>query len=232
MSFPGFPKEGIAFLRSLARNNEREWFQPRKEIFDSKVKAPMIELVDALNVHLREFAPRHMAEPAKAIYRIYRDTRFSADKTPYKTHIGAIFQRKGAGETKHVSAGYYLAISPKGVEIAGGMYAPGPPELIAVRSWIADNHQQFSKAIQGPRKLLGELKGESLQRVPKGFAADHPAADLLKMKQWYFFETLDVALATTPKLLPEVVKRFQAMQPVLDLLNAPLAKAAKAKQFV
>jgi uncharacterized protein (TIGR02453 family) len=230
--FAGFPKEAITFFRGLARHNDREWFQPRKDIFDTKVKAPMIELVDALNVHLRTFSPLHVVEPTKAIYRIYRDTRFSSDKTPYKTHIGAYFPRKGSGESKHVSAGYYVAISPKGVETGGGMYAPGPPELIAVRSWIAENHQQFRKVLLAPKKLMGELKGESLQRVPKGFAADDPAADLLKMKQWYFFNTLDVALATTPKLLPEVVKRFQVMQPVLDLLNAPLQKAAKAKQFV
>ena len=232
IAFQGFPKEAITFFRGLARHNDREWFQPRKEIFDSKVKAPMIELVEGINLHLRQFAPGHLAEPSKAIYRIYRDTRFSNDKTPYKTHIGALFPRKGAGFSKHGAAGYYVAISAKGVEIAGGMYMPDPKELIAVRSWLAEHHEDFRKALRGPKKLMGELQGESLQRVPKGFAADHPAADLLKMKQWHFYVTLDVELATTPKLLPEIVKRFQVMAPVIDLLNGPLKKAARAAEFI
>jgi len=89
--FPGFPPEALTFLRSLKRNNRREWFQPRKEIFETKVKAPIIQLVEAINAELLDFAPEHITDPKKAVYRIYRDTRFSADKTPYKTHIAAIF---------------------------------------------------------------------------------------------------------------------------------------------
>lgn len=226
--FPGFPKEGVSFLRNLARNNDREWFQPRKAIFDTKVKAPMIALVEALNANLREFAPLHINEPSKAIYRIYRDTRFSSDKTPYKTHIAAIFPRKG--REKHVSAGYYVAVSAKEVEVAGGLYMPGPAELIAWRGWLADNHQEFRKAAAGPVKLMGKLQGSSLQRTPKGFPADHPAADLLKMKQWLYYIDLDANLAATPKLLPEVIKRFRAMSPVIEMLNAALPKVSKAKQ--
>src|ERR1700688_4637899 len=111
--FPGFPPEALTFLRNLKRNNRREWFQPRKEIFETRVKAPMVELVEAVNAALLEFAPDHIADPSKAIYRIYRDTRFSADKTPYKTHIGAIFPRRGLG--KHSSAGFYVHLSPKSV---------------------------------------------------------------------------------------------------------------------
>src|SRR6476646_9496914 len=93
--FSGFPAEGMQFFRSLARNNRREWFQPRKHIYDEQVKAPMAELVGALCAEMMRFAPDYVAEPAKAIYRIYRDTRFSKDKTPYKTHIAAVFPRRG-----------------------------------------------------------------------------------------------------------------------------------------
>ena len=93
--FPGFPAEGLEFLRKLAKNNKREWFQPRKEIFEAKVKQPMIELVEAVNAELLKFAPDHINDPKKAVYRIYRDTRFSADKTPYKTHIAAVFPPRG-----------------------------------------------------------------------------------------------------------------------------------------
>ena len=92
--FSGFPPEGIAFLRGIKRNNRREWFQPRKAIFESQVKAPMIELVEALNSNLAKFAADHLNDPKRAIYRFYRDTRFSADKSPYKDHIAAIFPRR------------------------------------------------------------------------------------------------------------------------------------------
>ena len=95
--FPGFSPAALDFLRKLKRNNRRSWFQPRKEIFESEVRRPMIELVTAVNVELMRFAPRYVTPPNKAIMRIYRDTRFSANKAPYKTHVSAIFPRAGAG---------------------------------------------------------------------------------------------------------------------------------------
>src|SRR5438552_2230000 len=101
--FAGFPPEGITFLRGLKKNNKRAWFQPRKEIYDQKVKAPMLDLVTALMGRLADFAPDHVADPNTAIYRIYRDTRFSNDKTPYKTHIAAVFPRRNL--EKHGGAG-------------------------------------------------------------------------------------------------------------------------------
>ena len=100
-SFPGFPKAGLAFLADLKQNNTRDWFQPRKEIFESQVKAPMAALVEAFNSHLVKFAPDYDNHPAKAVYRIYRDTRFSKDKTPYKTHIAAILPRRGLQKHFH-----------------------------------------------------------------------------------------------------------------------------------
>ena len=218
--FTGFPKEGLAFLRGIKRNNRREWFQPRKHIFDNHVKAPMVELVEALNSQLVRFAADHMNDPQRAIYRFYRDTRFSADKSPYKDHIAAIFPRRGY--EKHVSAGFYFGVSHDSVEVAGGVYMPGPAELLAIRTWLAGNQAKFLKTARSTEKLMGKLQGTALQRVPKGFAADHPAADLLKMKQWYFHKTLDVSLAATPKLVPELSKLFRAMLPVVELLNTPL----------
>src|SRR5580658_7327560 len=93
--FQGFPAEGIAFLRSLKKNNDREWFTPRKETFEEKVKKPMIELVGAIHEEMARFASDYVGEPAKCVYRIYRDTRFSKDKTPYKTFASALLLRKG-----------------------------------------------------------------------------------------------------------------------------------------
>ena len=227
--FSGFPSEGIAFLRAIKRNNRREWFQPRKPIFESHVKAPMIELVEALNLNLAKFAADHLNDPKRAIYRFYRDTRFSADKSPYKDHIAAIFPRRG--HEKHVSAGFYVGVSHEGVEVAGGLYRPGPAELLAVRIWLATHHASFLKTARGPEKLMGKLHGESLQRVPKGFRAEHPAADLLKMKQWLYYTVLDAGVATSPKLVAEITRRFRAMAPVVEMLNAPLQPARTRAAF-
>ncbi len=220
-SFSGFPREGLAFLRSLKRNNRREWFQPRKDVYEEKVRKPMLELVDALNAALADFARNHITEPADSVYRVYRDTRFSADKTPYKTHIAAIFPRRGF--PKHVWAGLYFSVSPEEVEIAGGAYMPQKDELRAIRRHLLENHDEFRR-IAGDRtlrRLMGEVTGEQLSRVPKGFPADHPAADLIRYKQWYFDALLDPKLATTPKLYGEIVKRFRAMMPFIDFLNRP-----------
>lgn len=224
--FPGFPPEALKFLRSLERNNRREWFQPRKEIFESKVKAPMIDLIEAINAELPAFAPEHITDPKHALYRIYRDTRFSPDKTPYKTHVAAIFPRRGQG--KHSSAGFYFHLSTKTFGIAAGAYMPGPEELFAMRTWIAENHATLRKAIKGPEKLMGKLQGDTLIRVPKGFDAAHPAADLIRMKSWLYWVELDPKLAITPKLHGEILKRLRAAAPVVDMLNAGLTKKRAA----
>jgi uncharacterized protein (TIGR02453 family) len=228
--FSGFPAEGIQFFRSLARNNRREWFQPRKQTYDERVKAPMAELVTALNAEMMRFAPNHVVEPAKAIYRLYRDTRFSKDKTPYKTHIAAIFARRGL--EKHGGAGLYFSVSAKEIEVAGGVYMPGPDALLAIRTHLAERHEEFTRIVKSRklRALVGDLHGEQLSRVPKGFPSCHPAADLLRYKQFLFYVLLDPALAATPKLEPEVVKRFRALMPFLEFLNAPLSRAMKKKQ--
>lgn len=221
--FAGFPQEGITFFQGLKKNNTRDWFQPRKEIFDRSLKTPMEELVEALNAKLVRIAPQYITEPKKAIYRIYRDTRFSKDKTPYKTHIAASFWRTGM--EKHISAGYYFSVGADEIEVAGGIYMPAADQLRTLREHIAENHQELTGLLKQPkiRKLMGELWGEKMARVPKGFAPDHPAVDYLRAKHWILFDTrLDPAVATTSKLLPELVKRFEAMAPFVEFMNRPL----------
>jgi uncharacterized protein (TIGR02453 family) len=224
--FPGFPPEALTFLRGLKRNNRREWFQPRKEIFDAKLKAPMVQLVEAINAELLSFAPDHITDPKKAVYRIYRDTRFSADKTPYKTHLAAIFPHHGL--EKHSSAGFYFHLTEKSVGIAAGAYQPGPDELRAIRTWLGGNHAAFRNAAKKPQKLMGKMDGNASVRMPKGFDAAHPAEDLIRMKQWLYWTELDAKLATSARLLPELLKRFRAAAPVIAMLNAPLRKSASA----
>jgi uncharacterized protein (TIGR02453 family) len=221
-----FPPEGLKFLQGLARNNNREWFQARKEIFETQVKAPMIALIEQVNADLMDIAPDHVTDPKKSFYRIYRDTRFSADKTPYKTHVAAVFPRRGM--EKHSSGGFYFHIAPKNVMVVAGLYMPTPEQLREVRSFISANHGAFRKASAAAAKVMGGIQGESVSRMPKGFAADHPAADLIRMKQWIHAVELDVEVATTRKLLNEIVKRFRAAAPVVEILNASALRAAAA----
>ena len=218
--FPGFPAEGLAFFSSLQRNNRREWFQPRKAIFEASMKQPMRELVVAVNSAMKSFAPDYVTDPDKAIYRIYRDTRFSKDKTPYKDHIAASFSRRG----DKTGAGFYFAVSHKEVAIGGGIYMPEPETLRAMRQHVAERHQEFRKiaGARAVRQLFTAVQGDQLSRVPKGYASDHPAADILRMKQYLLYVELPPDLATTPAMYTEVVKHFRAMTPLVEFLNAPL----------
>ena len=211
-----FPPQAITFLKGLEKNNNRDWFQPRKQAFDSHLKAPMFEFVELINAELLKFAPEHITEPKNAVYRIYRDTRFSKDKTPYKTHLGAMFPRRGLG--KDAGAGFYFHVSAKEVGIACGSYAPGPEQLRKLRPFIAEN----AKAFRAKKKLMGQVQGTTLQRIPKGFNPADPAADLIKMKQWYWWVELDPSLITSPQLKSEITKRFKEMAPMIELLNRPL----------
>ena len=225
--FPGFPREGIQFFRGLARNNHRDWFQPRKAIFEEKVKQPMQELVAALNAALMEFAPQYVTDPSKAVYRFYRDTRFSKDKSPYKQQIAASFSRRGL--ERHGGAGFYCAISHKEVAVGGGVYMPPPETLLAIRTHLASHYREFRRITESRavRKLLGEVQGDELSRPPKGFPAGHPADAWLRRKQFLLYVELPPAVATTPRLFSEIESRFRAMAPFLEFLNAPLSPTRK-----
>jgi uncharacterized protein (TIGR02453 family) len=220
--FSGFPDEMVKFFRGLKRNNRREWFQPRKHLFEQHVKAPMLELVGAINMELAKFAPEHVTEPKNAVFRIYRDTRFSADKTPYKTHIAASFSRRG-GE-RLGTGGFYFSVSPEVIEVAAGVWHPDRDVMLLVRNHIAETHAELNLILadKKARKLTGGLQGDALTRSPKGFDPEHPAAGFIKMKDWVLDVTLDPKLATSPKLQAEIVARFRAMAPLLHYLNRPL----------
>lgn len=224
--FPGFPPEAMQFFRGLARNNNREWFLPRKPVFEQQVKRPMYALVEAVNAEMKRFAPDYITDPAKAVYRFYRDTRFSKDKTPYKQHIAASFRHRQLGGSEGGGAGFYFSVSHKEIGIGGGVYMPAPETLLAIRNHIARYHHEFRTLIaaRAVKHLFGEMQGDQLSRVPKGFCAEHPAADLLRYKQFLLYIELDPGIATTADLQKEIVARFKAMAPFLEFLNAPLPK--------
>lgn len=210
------------FFRGLKRNNRRDWFQPRKHLFDQHVKAPMLELIGRINAQLAKFAPEYVTDPKDAVFRIYRDTRFSPDKTPYKTHMAASFSRRG-GE-RLGTGGFYFSVSHETVEVAAGIYHPDRDVMLLIRTHIAENHEELRRILgsKTSRKLTGELKGDALSRAPKGFDPAHPAAEFIKMKDWIFDVTLDSAIVTTPQLERGITERFRAMAPLVDYLNRPL----------
>jgi uncharacterized protein (TIGR02453 family) len=230
-TFPGFSPDALSFLRALKRNNRREWFQPRKEKYEALIKAPMLELINALNAEFARFAPDYITPPEKAVYRIYRDTRFSHDKTPYKTHIAAIFPRHTA--VKREGAVFYLHFTEKELLAFGGVYGPDRDELLAYRGLLAEHHEEFGEILRDKRlrRAVGGLQGAQLSRMPKGFPTDHPAEALLRHRQWYLEAILDIKLVTTARLAPELGKRFEAMAPFVTFLNRPFQHNIKPRRM-
>ena len=223
-----FPPEGVAFMRALRKNNNREWFLPRLDTYKAQVRAPMLELVQALHVAMLRFAPAYVGEPAKCLYRVYRDVRFSKDKTPYKTRADALFWRNSLG--KDTGAAFYIAISPEEVSICGGLYMPSPAVLLAVRTHILANSAQFRSTFESKtvRRLMGELTGLRTTRVPKGFCAEDPAAELLKYKRYVLNSTLSPDIIVGSRLFREIVTRFEAMTPFIEFLDSPLVRKNSA----
>ena len=228
-TFDAFPRETLSFLRALKRNNNREWFQERKSIYEEVVKRPMTDLVETLAADFERFAPEMLSSPKASIYRIYRDTRFSKDKTPYKTHAAAVFPRKGL--EKHQGAGFYLHLAFTELLIAGGVYMPLPEDLNAIRAHIAANGERFAGLVEakGFRRMFGRLEGEQLSRVPRGFPADHPAAEYLRHKQYLAGRTMEPERAIRPGFYKTVVETFQRMLPLIRFLNEPVISAQQVR---
>lgn len=235
MSFSGFSKEGVAWLKALPSHNNREWFQEKKPIFEREVKAPMLELVTSLNDALADQLPEYFVDhPAKAMFRIYRDTRFSKDKTPYKTHMAAVYHRRGLGDA---GSGLYFEVGAKYVGIAGGAYMPPKESLFAIRSKIASHFEEFDALLRDPklRKRMGELQGDTLTRPPKGFPREHPGVEWLKKKQFYFWRELSPELLSSKKLESEILSHFTVMRRIMLFLDDAVlemrSRAARMQTF-
>jgi len=227
---PQFPAAGLTFLRKLRRNNRREWFLVNKQTYEECVHQPMIELVDALAAEFSSFAPELAASPKVSLYRIYRDTRFSKDKSPYKTHVAAGFPHKNL--EKNQGAGLYLHISPSEFLIGGGLYSPQAEDLAAVRRHIALNYHRMKHILHDRtfHKLFTGLHGEQLVRVPRGFSPDHPAIDFLKQKQFLASRQFPSAVVTTPQFGSIVLETFRSLHPLLQFLNEPILRQQQEKR--
>ena len=232
-ALPHFSPEGIAFLRNLARHNDRAWFTPRKAVFEAELKEPMLAVIRRVTEAMERFAPDFVRPAEKCLFRIYRDTRFSADKKPYKTHIAAWWALQGLEKTS--GAGYYFHVDAKEVRVAAGAWMPEKDQLAAIRLWLGEHHAEFRKLLEKPvvRSTFAEFDGNALTRPPKGFDADHPAIDLIRCRQWGLSTGLPVEAALDPKFPATLVRHFKLASPVVDALNeAILAGSATPKKKV
>ena len=221
-----FDESALRFLRDLEANNDREWFQPRKEEYERVVRAPMADLVTAVNKELAKTAPDYINEPSKAIYRIYRDTRFSKDKTPYKTHIGALFPHRRLG--KDGGAALYFHLAANEFLIAGGLYKTPPPILLAVRWHLAESHPRLTSILKrkAVREYFGNLQGDRLARPPKGFRDDHAAIEYLKQKDLLLEVSRPPEEALGPDAVKQLVRGMKLLAPFVEYLNEPLLRKA------
>lgn len=228
--FPGFTPKALAFLRQLKRHNDREWFTARKPEFESLLLEPMRLLVEEMDVRLARTVPEIHGSPKRSIFRIYRDTRFSKDKSPYKTHVACWFSHvrasHGVGsETHGAGAGFYLHIEPGASMVAGGIWMPPRDSLAAIRDRVAERGQEL-RALMRARALarrFGPLSEEGrLPRTPRGFAADHAQADLLRHASFTVSAPLTDDEVLSPRLPQRVERDFTAMAPLVRWLNDAL----------
>src|SRR5436309_13918952 len=210
---PRFTPATLTFLRGLKRNTRRDWFMAHRDDYEACVREPMTAIIERLAVDFRGFAPELVSSPKGSMYRIYRDTRFSENKAPYKTHVAAVFPTRGL--QKHEGAGLYFHVSPTEVWIGGGMYAPQTPQLQAVREHIAANVKRLRAIGESPsfKRQVGALDGERLQRVPRGFPQDHEAAEYLKFRQFLAGCQLSPSFACNPRFYSTVVAVFRQVAP-------------------
>ncbi len=221
--FLGFPKEGIDFLRRLKKNNNREWFEKHKPRSESEVKLPMQSLIASLQPYFEAFAPEFDVNPKKSLFRIYRDIRFSKDKTPYKTHVAAHFVLRGKPKGIEGS-GYYLHIEPEGVFLGGGIYMPDGDQLKKIRRMIASQPKAFFRIINDKAflKRFKKIDGEKLQRVPQGFEPTHPMAEWLKLRQFFVGVDWKEEKCLKARFVKDVAAVFEEAAPLVQFLNSAI----------
>lgn len=218
MAEPVFSKKTLAFLRALKRNNDREWFKARKDDYEAHVRGPLVQVLARLERDFATFAPEFVAHPKVSLFRPYRDTRFSNDKSPLKTNAAAHFPPR---QLLKRGAGFYFEVTPGWVWIGGGIYMPDRADLLRIRERIATDHAALRKILRAKSfaSVAGEMHGETLTRVPRGFPAEHPAADLLRHKQFLASKEFPAEFAYDPAFYPQMVMFFRAITPMLRFFN-------------
>ncbi len=220
-----FDNNTFKFLRALARNNNREWFHANKTKFDAQARDPFLHLIADLQPILTTISPLFRADPkpvSGSLFRIQRDTRFSANKTPYKTWLGGRLFHERSRERPAPS--FYLHIEPKNCFVGAGLWHPEPAVARSIRQFIIDNPTGWTKATRSTpfRKRFTLDDSEMLVRPPRDVAADHPLIDDLRHKNFVGMRSLDDDIVIGNKLLSTLEKDLKDLAPLVDCLCAAL----------
>ncbi|HHC79798.1 MAG TPA: DUF2461 domain-containing protein [Flavobacteriia bacterium] len=205
-------KNALQFLKTLRKNNNREWFTAHKPEFKN-LETEVKFFYNALLENLQ----KHDDVDKLKMFRIYRDVRFSKDKTPYKTHFGGSFHRK----KPHLRGGYYLQLSPGDSFIATGFWQPNKEDLFRIRKEFEIDDTEIRAIINNQqfKQIWGAFVGEEVKTAPKGFQKEHPAIDLIKKKQFIFIKKFTDTEVTAPEFLKEVNAAFKAIRPYFDYMS-------------
>src|SRR5258707_14894732 len=225
-----FTSATLRFFRGLARNNRKPWFDAHRAEFDGVVVAPMRELIEEMDVRLARFAPEIVGDPKRSMFRIYRDIRFSKDKSPYKTHAACWFYHKDGTravgrDASGGGAGFYFQIAPGSCFTGGGMWMPPKEALHNLRDAIAEDPRPFERMAREPklkRRFSGLEDEEELKRVPRGYAPDHPAARWLRLQSFVSGRRLTDRQAVGGKLVELLGADFTVLLPLVRWINAVL----------
>jgi uncharacterized protein (TIGR02453 family) len=225
-----FTSASLRFLRALARNNARPWFEAHRREYEVHIRDPMRELVDEMDVRLARFAPEIVGDPKRSIFRIYRDVRFSEDKSPYKTQAACWFYHRDAshrvGQESHGGgAGFYFQLAPGNSFSGGGIWMPPREALLRLRDAIAEAPGAFERLVtsRAARRRFGGLDEDAvLKRVPRGFAPDHPAAEWLRYRSFTLGRGFTDEQTVSPRLPALLESDFALMLPLVRWLNATM----------
>lgn len=227
---PLFSRASLDFLRGLARHNHKSWFEAHREDYERHVRQPMADLVEEMDLRLGSFAPEITGDPKRSVFRIYRDVRFSRDKSPYKTHAACWFFHAGGSskvgrEAHGGGAGFYFHLEPGRSMAGGGCWMPPRPALNKFRSAIAGDPRGFERIAEAPalKKRFGKLSEEEmLKGMPRGYCDDHAAARWLRFQSFTVGRRLTDAQVTSSRLTSTLVEDFDRMLPLVRWLNGTL----------
>lgn len=222
--FAGFPAQTARFLSELAESNEREWFKANKHRYEAHVLEPALDFINAMEPRLEKIS-RHFVAIGKrtggSLMRVYRDTRFSKNKTPYKTNVGIQFRHE-LGKDVH-APGFYIHIEPNNCFLGTGIWRPDSDALAAIRSYIAENSGSWKRARDARRFVAHfRLGGDRLKRPPRGYAADHPYIEDLKRKDFIAVSGFPIKAIRSPGFIDEVAARYATAKPLMRFLCAAL----------
>lgn len=228
MSFTHFSPSIFTFLKELQRNNRREWFHENKQRFKDDVEEPMLAFIAALSGPLSKVNPNFIAEPRTnggSLFRIYRDTRFAKDKTPYKEHVACRFWHS-SGRDVHGPC-FYAHLSPSSIMLGAGIWMPKPNDLLSVRERISENPEHWQKVISNKRfiKTYGKITGDGLKRAPRGFDPEHKFVDDLKRKSFFAIHECETSVALDPQWMKFVSDSYKAATPLTEFICKALGRA-------